>query len=115
MHQCSSEIASDRSTFGISCVKHLVNFQEVFVEHSTDVARLKQDAAGLELVVIHNATLLMMVHGKAQWDMKHNGILITQGGIIHSVGVLGEDNFVIPGGPATVIDAEGGKQDTFLV
>jgi hypothetical protein len=45
----------------------------------------------------------------------HNGILITRGGIIDSLGVLGKDFDAIPGGPATVINAQGGKISSLIV
>ncbi|RDB24015.1 hypothetical protein Hypma_008641 [Hypsizygus marmoreus] len=106
LDSCSTAIKNDASTFGIACVKNLLEYQEVIVEHSTDIARLKKDANGHELVVIYNATLLTMATGNEKRDLVHGGILISRGGVIDSVGTL--ENTLIPGGPATAINAHGG-------
>ncbi|KAF9448884.1 hypothetical protein P691DRAFT_759499 [Macrolepiota fuliginosa MF-IS2] len=40
---CSSAIQQDRLNFGTNCVHALVDYQEVLIEHPTDIARLKQE------------------------------------------------------------------------
>lgn len=116
--KCSSAITDDPLTFGISCVKSLLQYQEVVVEHSTDIARLKRDAAAVshehkewlhaqasDVVVIYNATLLTMATGDPGRDVIPGGILVVRGGVIDSVGTL--DNTVIPVG-VTAINAHQG-------
>ncbi|KAG6903543.1 hypothetical protein DXG01_017036, partial [Tephrocybe rancida] len=48
LKKCSSAIDEDPVNFGISCVKNQLRYQEVVVEHSTDIARLKRDADNRE-------------------------------------------------------------------
>ncbi|KAF8968323.1 hypothetical protein BDZ97DRAFT_1655335 [Flammula alnicola] len=118
--QCSSAIEKDHSTFGISCVKSLLEFQMVDVEHTTDIARLKKQAAkaahvhkdwldveqsNSDLVVITNATLLTMASGDEEADLLYDGVMTVRGGVIESIGPL--SSYTIPTG-ATVIDASGG-------
>lgn len=118
--KCSSAITDDPLTFGISCVKSLLQYQEVIVEHSTDIARLKRDAAAVshehkewlhaqasDVVVIYNATLLTMATGDPVRDVIPGGVLVVRGGVIDSVGTL--DNTVIPVG-VTAINAHRGRQ-----
>jgi hypothetical protein len=106
-------------TFGISCVKDLLQYHELVVEHSTDIARLKRDASAVshdhewlraqasDTVVIFNATLLTMNTGNPARDLIPGGILVSRGGVIDAVGAL--ENFVVPGG-STVINAHRGTQ-----
>ncbi|GLB35482.1 putative amidohydrolase family protein [Lyophyllum shimeji] len=108
LRKCSAAIEADQINFGISCVKDLLEYQEVTVEHSTDTARLKRDADGHERVVVYNATLLTMATGELRWDLVPGGILIARGGVIHAVGTLAQADSLIPGGTATVINAQGG-------
>ncbi|KAF8810077.1 hypothetical protein BYT27DRAFT_7162151 [Phlegmacium glaucopus] len=111
--QCSSQIKHDQNTFGISCVKNLVEYQQIDIEHSTDIARLKKEAEhvshitsnNFDLVVITNATLLTMESGNPEADLIRNGVLTIRAGVIESVGAF--LNYTPPTG-ATVIDAEGG-------
>ncbi|KAF9009485.1 hypothetical protein BDQ17DRAFT_1235809 [Cyathus striatus] len=119
LKKCESAIRHDHDTFGISCVKELVEFQEVVVEHPTDIARLKNEAAkeahshkdwlkvesNNNLVIIMNATLLTMETGSIEKDLVHRAVLVTQNGLIDSIYSVAE--FVVPTG-ATVINAEGG-------
>ena len=112
LEQCSSEIKIDQITFGISCVKDLVEYQRIDVEHLTDIARLKKEAKqgshialNFDLVVITNATLLTMESGNHETDLIRNGALTIRGGVIEYVGA--SLDYTPPTG-ATVIDAEGG-------
>ncbi|KAF5386656.1 hypothetical protein D9615_001957 [Tricholomella constricta] len=108
LEKCSTAINEDQINFGISCVKNLLEYQEVIIEHSTDIARLKNDADGHDVVVIYNATLLTMATGDVRWDLITGGIVVARGGVISSVGTLAQAESLIPGGPATAINAEGG-------
>lgn len=125
LKHCDSEIKKDRSTFGIACVKSLLEFQRLDVEHSTDIARLKKDAASVmndlqdvslenspnlnDIVLIQNATILTMEYGNQEADIIHHGFMIVQGGIIQLV-----DSGISPSSyaGATVIDAKGGEIDS---
>ncbi|KAF9265808.1 hypothetical protein L218DRAFT_859632 [Marasmius fiardii PR-910] len=107
--KCGSEISQDRDTFGISCIDTLVEQHEVFVHHSTDIARLKEDVESQQtnddgVFVVVNATLLTMDSGIESEDLVSEGILVLKSGLIldvgHSSKVQVPDN-------ATIIDAEG--------
>ena len=52
--QCSSQIKSDRITFGISCVKNLLEYQRIDIEHSTDIARLKKETKQVSHIALNN-------------------------------------------------------------
>ncbi|KAJ6581530.1 hypothetical protein B0H19DRAFT_1207473 [Mycena capillaripes] len=114
LSKCASEIEHDTTRFGISCVKNLLEYQEVVVEHSTDIARLKRDAAGLkaqaqakadaDVFVIFNATILTMETGDPELDLIREGVLTIRGGVIESVGALGT---LVPSG-VTAFNAQGG-------
>ncbi|KAF9501145.1 hypothetical protein BDN71DRAFT_1479710 [Pleurotus eryngii] len=125
--KCAKAIEADPLTFGIDCVHRYVKFHEVVVEHSTDIARLKQEAcqavasqtpSGLrdkntagagavdsaDVLVIFNATLVTMETGNVVSDVIDNGALVTRAGVIEAAGLT--QDLVIPSG-ATVIDARG--------
>ncbi|KAG6873372.1 hypothetical protein C0995_016481 [Termitomyces sp. Mi166 len=107
LQECSSAIGKDPVNFGISCVKDQISYQEIVVEHSTDIARLKRDAEDSDQVVIYNATLLTMETGQERWDVIQGGLMIIRGGVIASIGHLAQDE-AIPHGTATAINAYGG-------
>jgi len=101
----------------------LVEFQAIDVEHTTDIARLKKDAAtahehknwqngNADVVIIFNATLLTMETGNEQADLIPDGLLVVRGGVIDHVGPIG--GFVMPIG-ATIIDAAGGTLIALLI
>jgi hypothetical protein len=104
LQECSSEIDADNLTFGVGCTRKLLDYQTVIVEHSTDIARLKEQAPE-ETLVISNATLLTMVTGNLEQDLIQNGTVVVQDGAIVSAGTYGDLD--IPA-LATVIDAQGG-------
>ena len=104
LSQCSSEIEQDPETFGIACVKNLVEFQEVFAEHSTDIARLKKDVQTTSKLVIQNATLLTMETGNLDTDLIHGGSLVIKDGVFEAVGALSDGDLE----DAEVIQANGG-------
>ncbi|KJA15941.1 hypothetical protein HYPSUDRAFT_47891 [Hypholoma sublateritium FD-334 SS-4] len=100
--KCASDIEHDRSTFGIDCVKSLLDFQMVVVEHETDIARLKKQAAEAAYVhkgrldtgksddsdhfLVYNATLLTMETGSEGLDLIRNGSMLISGGVIQRIG-----------------------------
>lgn len=112
LHHCSSAIKHDRLNFGISCVKNLLEYQEIVIEHTTDIARLKREAAAIaevpdnsDVLVVLNATILTMASGKVDTDLIRNGILVSRGGVVEYVGAIGGYT-TAPG--ATIINARGG-------
>ncbi|KAJ4463331.1 hypothetical protein C8J55DRAFT_444178 [Lentinula edodes] len=114
VHLCIDAARNDRDTFGISCTRGLVDQQEIFVEHSTDIVRLKSDASDARhgrnsttsvIVAIHNATILTMETGDEAEDLIEHGVLLVQDGVISAVGRAG--HVQIPAGAVT-IDALGG-------
>ncbi|KAF9010988.1 hypothetical protein BDZ89DRAFT_1167612 [Hymenopellis radicata] len=105
LRKCSSTIKSDRDTFGIDCTKTILEYQEIIVEHSTDIARLKEDAAlTSDVVVLVNATLLTMETGDLDRDLISDAVMVIRGGVIDSVSAFGA--VALPPG-ATVIDVQG--------
>jgi hypothetical protein len=119
LDKCASEIKSDQVKFGISCVKSLLEFNKVVVEHETDIARLKKEATQEKLlqgkpgrehsdaVLITNATILTMESGKLEHDIIRDAMLFVRGGVIQYVGRPHIDLIRPPFG-VTVIDARGG-------
>ncbi|KAG6900437.1 hypothetical protein C0993_010484 [Termitomyces sp. T159_Od127] len=107
LQRCASVIEKDPVDFGISCVKDQVDYQEIVVEHSTDIARLKRDVGGRDQVVIYNATLLTMETGQKRYDVVHGGHVTISGGVITAVGLAAQDEDV-PRGSAIAINAHGG-------
>jgi hypothetical protein len=91
----------------------------VVVEHSTDIARLKQAAKAAhkhkdwieigqdtsDAVLIHNVTILTMESDDVETDLIRGGSLLVRGGVIQHVGTLTSD--AVPGVKA--FDAGGGK------
>lgn len=120
LKQCSSQIEQDQNTFGISCVKNLVEYQRIDIEHSTDIARLKKEAKQVShaasnnfgLVVFTNATLLTMESGNPGADLIRDGVLTIRAGVIEYVG--SSFNYTLPTG-ATVIDTDGGNGTTVYI
>ncbi|TFK72232.1 hypothetical protein BDN72DRAFT_763687 [Pluteus cervinus] len=107
LQSCNQEISLDRNTFGVHCVQKISSSQEVFIEHSTDIARLKQEAKSSDTVVVINARILTMANGNAEQDLINSGVLVVRGGVIQAIHKAGLfDLEKIQG--ATVIDAEGG-------
>jgi cytosine/adenosine deaminase-related metal-dependent hydrolase len=94
-------------------VKKLVEFQEVIVSHSTDIARLKKDAASIspssadsDAFVVYNATLITMESGNINDDLIHDAVVVTRGGIIEFAGP--SSDATIPRNAASV-NAHGGR------
>ncbi|KAF9531664.1 hypothetical protein CPB83DRAFT_848536 [Crepidotus variabilis] len=120
LSKCYNEIKRDNLTFGLSCVKRLVRYGKIDIEHTTDISRLKKEAAEVfsaqggidtfpsiaDTVVIVNATILTMETGSQDKDLIHDGMLIVKGGVIKWVGKLNLGFIPMPG--VTVINARGG-------
>lgn len=88
-----------------------MHVQKITVEHTTDIARLKQTASvrkgNSDVVAIYNGTLLTMETDEPANDLISSGVLIVRAGIIEYAGPL--DGYTIPA-DATIIDANGGEQ-----
>lgn len=109
---CSSDIREDTQTFGIACVKHLLDVTEVTVHYESDITRLRREAkvhtgfANGDVVAFTNATILTMQHGGMDLDIITEGTVVVRGGFIEAVGKTGE--VPIPEG-GLVIQAGGGR------
>lgn len=118
LRKCSSSIESDLTTFGISCVKTLIQYQEIVIEHSTDIARLKKQARSLtssansDVLVVYNATIVTMETGNIDIDLLHEAVLVVRAGVVESVSST--HGFMVPDG-ATMINARGGEICCFLL
>jgi hypothetical protein len=113
LEECESAVNDDPIYFGISCIQGILDQQEVSVEHSTDIARLKSEVSthisfgdNTDVIVVWNATILTMEHGDKDMDLIKKGAMIVRGGVIAEVGKL--DDMTIPNG-ATIIDVHGGE------
>lgn len=116
LHKCSSAVHKDPLTFGIQCTKNILDYQEIIVHHSTDIARLKDEASlaahaqglddstGSAVMLITNATVLTMETGSQSGDLLHNALLVVRGGVIQLVLEMPD---VLPQG-ALVLNAQGG-------
>ncbi|KLO20114.1 hypothetical protein SCHPADRAFT_923945 [Schizopora paradoxa] len=115
LSQCSSAIKNDDQRFGVDCITHLLDVQEIVVTYSTDISRLRQDAQALrrtedlrnaDVLAITNAKILTMRSGEGLVnDLIQDGVLLVQEGVIKEVG--SSEDIVIPLGAST-IDAHGG-------
>ena len=115
LKECAKDIHDDHLTFGIGCVKGLLEYKELVVTHSTDIARLKKEASSLtsssvattnsDVLVLMNATLLTMHNGNVDEDLIRDAVLSVRGGVIDHTGPL--DGYIVPDG-ATVINVAGG-------
>ncbi|KAK0227971.1 hypothetical protein IW262DRAFT_568411 [Armillaria fumosa] len=97
LKECLHSIKNDPSTFGIRCVNDLVESQEIFVEHSTDIARLKEEAktsGSSGVVAVYNATLLTMETGLVESDLIREGVMLVKDGVIQAIGPV--DDIPIP-------------------
>lgn len=120
LKNCADEVEKDRLNFGITCVRKLVKYQEVFIKHATDIARLKHEAASSKNVrkeslnvqgdsdvfIVTNATLLTMAGGKAEDDLIRDAVLVTRGGVIEYAGPA-SGNYYTPSN-ADTMNAQGG-------
>ncbi|KAK0474891.1 hypothetical protein IW261DRAFT_532142 [Armillaria novae-zelandiae] len=95
--ECLPSIKNDPSTFGIGCVNDLVESQEIFVEHSTDIVRLKEEvktSGSSGVVAVYNATLLTMETGLVESDLIREGVMLVNDGVIQAIGSV--DDIPIP-------------------
>jgi hypothetical protein len=109
LNKCRSDIRQDKSTYGISCTKELLQFEEMQVEYQSDISRLKKEATSWfphmpALWVLLNATVMTMETGKLETDLIKGAVIVVLDGVIHSVSHGA--NAVIPP-DATLIDAHG--------
>ncbi|KIO03999.1 hypothetical protein M404DRAFT_1000833 [Pisolithus tinctorius Marx 270] len=108
---CLNAAQEDTSTFGIGCVKSLLNVTEIAVYYESEISRLRREAkvhttsANGDVVTFVNATILTMEHGELSADMITEGTVVLRGGYIDTVGKDGE--VAIPEG-GVVIQADGG-------
>lgn len=127
--ECRETIHADTSTYGISCVKTLLNVQQVNVTYESEALRLKKAAvqafdSGLldnseamttrtsrsnaDILIFKNATVVSMIHGMESLDiLRHRRLLIRDGVIMESSAESDIDGNKIPLG-AKVIDIQGG-------
>ena len=116
LSECSDDISNDGIRYGIDCIRHLLNVQEIDVRYATDISRLSEDAfdearsCGLQrqnanVYAITNATVLTMERGLLPHDLVNDATVIIRGGIIERVGP--SSRIAIPAG-ATVMNAQGG-------
>ncbi|EPQ51053.1 hypothetical protein GLOTRDRAFT_118109 [Gloeophyllum trabeum ATCC 11539] len=114
--RCESEIAKDPVDFGISCVRNLVEYQEVVVRYPTDIKRLKEEAGAhranrnadprdADVLAVVNATILTMRGDSLEADLIEDGVMVTRGGVIESVGPA--SLLEIPSS-AAILDVQGG-------
>lgn len=111
MNECWSDIRQDKSTYGISCTKELLQFEEIQVEYQSDISRLKEEATSgfpdmPALWVLLNTTVLTMETGKLETDLIKGAVIVVLDGVIHSVSHGA--NAIIPS-DAMVIDGHGCK------
>lgn len=119
LRNCRKSIQSDASTFGIDCVKTLLNVQEIAATYETETSRIKNAALrdldqtadpeelnNADWLVIANATVVSMITGHEQHDVLRRRTLIVRNGVIVS-SIHRADLSTLPRG-AKVIDAEGG-------
>jgi len=88
------------------------------VKYQTDIARLKEQAGrsprlgeptlNADVVVIRNATLLIMETDDQESDLITNGSLVIRGGVIEYAGPWVPERDTIPE-DATVYEANGGE------
>ncbi|KAI6036984.1 hypothetical protein BKA83DRAFT_4170407 [Pisolithus microcarpus] len=108
---CSKAIQKDTTTFGISCVRNLLNVTEIAVYYESEVSRLRREAKvhatshNGDVVTFVNATILSMENGELSADLITGGSVVLRGGYIDAVGKVGE--VPVPEG-SVVIQADGG-------
>ncbi|KAI5987546.1 hypothetical protein EDD15DRAFT_2173549 [Pisolithus albus] len=108
---CMNAIQKDTMTFGISCVRTLLNVTEIAVYYESEVSRLRREAKvhatshNGDVVTFVNATILSMENGELSADLITGGSVVLRGGYIDAVGKDGE--VPVPEG-SVVIQADGG-------
>ncbi|OAX41869.1 hypothetical protein K503DRAFT_734746 [Rhizopogon vinicolor AM-OR11-026] len=120
---CSSAIETDSSTFGIDCVRGLLDVTAVDVTYIPDMERLSSEArksiadgaqrsmkehavrSNAEVVVIRNATILSMENGSLTQDLREGASVVIRSGVVEAVGGAGVGEGL---SEAFIIDAEGG-------
>ncbi|KAL4065228.1 hypothetical protein J3A83DRAFT_4265356 [Scleroderma citrinum] len=111
LSSCSKAIQDDTQTFGIACVKDLLDVTEVMILYESDVSRLRREAkvyaasSNGNVVAFVNATILTMENGNPFDDMITGGTVVVRGGFIEAVGK--DDEVIVPDG-SVVIQTDGG-------
>ncbi|KAG6332695.1 hypothetical protein ID866_6396 [Astraeus odoratus] len=111
LSSCSGQIREDPQTFGITCIKDLLDVTEVAVLYESEVSRLRREAKvhatsiNGDVVAFVNATILTMENGDLPSDLISGGTVVLRGGFIDAVGRDGE--VPVPDG-SLVIQANGG-------
>ncbi|KAG1734440.1 uncharacterized protein EDB91DRAFT_1146890 [Suillus paluster] len=120
---CEDAIGADASTFGIDCVRDLLDVTAVDVAYTPDVQRLSSEArqsmadgaqgsmqghaawSNADVVIIQNATVLSMENGVLTQDLRPGASVVIRSGVVEAVGGpdVGEE---LVG--AFIINAEGG-------
>ncbi|KAF7794297.1 hypothetical protein EIP86_005430 [Pleurotus ostreatoroseus] len=106
LKKCADTIAGDTLNFGISCSKDLPEVHELFVEHPTEIYRLKQETVrqNASILAFTNASALTMATGSLPHDALQNVTILVRDGLIEDV--IPCRNITLPS-DAVVIDAEG--------
>ncbi|KAG0706559.1 hypothetical protein DFH29DRAFT_901726 [Suillus ampliporus] len=120
---CKGAIGVDSSTFGIDCVRGLLDVTAVDVAYTPDVQRLSNEAhqsiangaqksmqehaagSNADVVIIHNATVLSMANGVLTQDLRSGASVVIRSGVVEAVGGPGVGEGLRG---AFVINAEGG-------
>lgn len=116
---CTGAIEADTSTFGIDCVRGLLDVTAVDVAYTPDVQRLSNEArkpiadgpqssistSNADVVVIHNATVLSMENGVLSQDLRLGASVVIRSGVVEAVGGPGIGEGLTG---AFIINAEGG-------
>jgi adenine deaminase len=110
LDKCKTAIEKDPIFFGIDCVKGLLQYEEIIVEHSTDVSRIKNEASNTGVADFYafvNANILTMTTDSEVDSLIRGGIVSVRGGVIEHVGSFDEVMPLLDDG-VTVMDAQGG-------
>ncbi|KAG8881276.1 hypothetical protein FRB98_004435 [Tulasnella sp. 332] len=128
--ECKRAIRHDSNSFGIDCVKTLLNVQEIYVAFEHERSRIKKAASDAfvaehtcndqkthdrhltsDILIIRNATVVSMITGNERNDILHRRTLEIRDGVIVESYAMYDNNGVLnisPTAPgAKIIDAEG--------
>ncbi|KAG8888507.1 hypothetical protein FRB98_007548 [Tulasnella sp. 332] len=132
LDECKREIQQDSNSFGIKCVKTLLNVQEISVTFEHERSRIKRAASDAfvaqhspvadqetrddhfdsDMLFILNATVVSMITGTEHRDVLYGRTLVIRGGVIIGSYATDDENDwlrIPPGAPrGKFIDAQGG-------
>lgn len=127
---CRDAIEADNSTFGIDCVRGLLDVTAVDVVYTPDKERLSSEAiksiadgaqrameepsvrANADVVIIHNATVLSMESGVLTQDFRPGASVVIRSGVVEAIGGAGIGERL---SEAFTINAEGGRWSSVIV